>query len=60
MKVDLCQWLLYVGNADLYIKNVEKNIDLFELLQHVAGTELLVDKAAVSFILKLELSTCFW
>ena len=49
-----------MGNADLYIKNVEKNIDLFELLQHVAGTELLVDKAAVSFILKLELSTCFW
>lgn len=60
MKVDLCQWLSCVGNADLYIKTVEKNIDLFELLQHVAGTELLVDKAAVSFILKLELSTSFW
>ena len=48
-----------MGNADLYIKTVEKKVDLFEL-QHVAGTELLVDKAAVSFILKLELSICIW
>lgn len=47
-----------MGNADLYIKTVEKKADLFELSQHVAGTELLVVNAAVSFfILKL---VCFW